>query len=66
MKTIDISYLQQNLLDITSRIIKNNEGVRVRTPEGDAILLSKDDYSRLLEAQQIQLIDGLSPIWVKR
>lgn len=48
MTTTSKSNFLNNVEDILSNIITNNESVVVKTEEGRVILLSEDDYNKLL------------------
>ena len=47
--TINITKAREHLYDITNKVIKNNEIVTITTKNGDAILVSAENYNSLVE-----------------
>ncbi len=65
--TISITKAREHLYDITNKVIKNNEIVTITTKNGDAILISAENYNSLVETLFLSsdpeykksLIDGM-------
>ena len=49
MATTNVTELRKNLFSTVDSVIKFNEPVQVTTKNGNAILLSEEDYNALLE-----------------
>lgn len=53
MATTNITELRKNLYTIVDSVIKFNEPVKVTTKNGNAVLLSEEDYNARLETVYI-------------
>lgn len=49
MTTVDITNFRKNLFEYLNKIIKYNEPLSISTKEGNAVILSEDDYLGLME-----------------
>ena len=49
MPTTNVTELRKNLLNAIDSVIKHNEPVYVTTKNGNAIIVSEDDYNSLME-----------------
>lgn len=59
MSTFSISNLRKDIYNIISQTIKFNEPIHVYTKEGNAVILSEDDYNSLIETLYISSIPGM-------
>ena len=62
MFTTNATALRRNLFGILEQTIKYNEPVSVSTKEGNAVILSEDDYNYLtsIPGMREKIIDGLA------
>lgn len=49
MITFSVTNFRKNIYNILSQTIKFNEPVNINTKEGNAVILSEEDYNGLLE-----------------
>lgn len=59
MRTTNVTKLRKNLFNIIDSVIKYNEPVQVTTKNGNAVLLSEEDYNALLETVYLMSQPGL-------
>ena len=59
MTNVNITYFRKNIYSILEQTIKYNKAVNVSTKDGNAILISEDDYRSLMETLYIESIPGL-------
>ena len=59
MRTTNVTELRKNLSNIIDSVIKYNEPVQVTTKNGNAVLLSEEDYNALLETIHLMSQPGL-------
>ena len=59
MATTNVTELRKNLFSTVDSVIKFNEPVQVTTKNGNAILLSEEDYNALLETVYLMSPPGL-------
>ncbi|MBN2795827.1 MAG: type II toxin-antitoxin system Phd/YefM family antitoxin [Clostridia bacterium] len=59
MLTISVSNLRKNIYNVITQTIKFNEPVHVNTKEGNAVIISEDDYNSLIETLYISSIPGM-------
>ena len=59
MVNINVTIFQNNLFDLLEQTIRYNEVVNISTKDGNAILMSEEDYLELMEAHSFQSIPGL-------
>lgn len=68
MLNTNATTLRKNLFGILEQTIKYNEPVNVSTKDGNAVILSEDDYNSMMETlylasilgMQEKIIDGLN------
>ena len=59
MFTTNATALRRNLFGILEQAIKYNEPVSVSTKEGNAVIISEDDYNRIMETLYLTSIPGM-------
>ena len=59
METTNVTELRKNLFNTIDSVIKFNEPVLVVTKNGNAVLLSEEDYNALLETVYLMSQPGL-------
>lgn len=59
MATTNVTELRKNLFNTVDSVIKFNEPVQVTTKNGNAIILSEEDYNALLETVYLMSQPGL-------
>lgn len=59
MNTIKAADFQKNSLDILEQTIKYNEPVQIATKDGNAVLLSADDYNDLMATLELSSVPGM-------
>ena len=59
MTNVNITYFRKNIYSILEQTIKYNKAVNVSTKDGNAILISEDDYRNLMETLYIESVPGL-------
>ena len=59
MLTLSISNLRKDIYNIISQTIKFNEPIHVNTKEGNAVILSEEDYNGLIETLYLSTIPGM-------
>lgn len=59
MFTTNATALRRNLFGILEQTIKYNEPVSVSTKEGNAVILSEDDYNSIMETLYLASIPGM-------
>ena len=59
MTNVNITYFRKNIYSILEQTIKYNKAVNVSTKDGNAILISEDDYRSLMETLYIESVPGL-------
>jgi len=59
MITISISNLRKDIYKVISQTIKYSEPVNVNTKEGNAVILSEEDYNGLIETLYLSSIVGM-------
>lgn len=68
MYNTNITSLRKNLFSVLGQVIKFNEPVNISTKEGNAVILSEEDYNSLIETLTItsnplmrtKIIEGLN------
>ena len=60
MRTRNVTELRKNLFNTIDSVIKYNEPVQVTTKNGNAVLLSEEDYNALLETVYLMSRPGLA------
>ncbi len=59
MINTNVTNLRKNLFGILEQTIKFNEPVNVSTRDGNAVILSEEDYNGLMETVYLSAIPGL-------
>ena len=59
MTNINVTNFRNNIYSILDQIIKYNEPVNISTKNGNAVILSEEDYNNLMETLYIESIPGL-------
>lgn len=59
MATTNVTELRRNLFSTIDSVIKYNEPIQVTTKNGNAVLLSEEDYNALLETVYLMSQPGL-------
>jgi PHD/YefM family antitoxin component YafN of YafNO toxin-antitoxin module len=68
MITLSITNFRKNIYNILDRTIKFNEPININTKDGNAVILSEEDYNGLMETLYLtnmpnvkqSIIDGLN------
>lgn len=68
MMNTNITNFRKNIFNILEQTIKHNESVNVSTKDGNAVILSEEDYNTLMEtvylssipSQREKIIEGLN------
>lgn len=66
MKSTNITNFRKNIYDLLETTIKYNEPINVSTKNGNAVVLSEEDYNNLMETLYITSIPGLKDEITKR
>lgn len=59
MITLSVSNLRKDIYNVLNQTIKYNEPVHVNTKEGNAVIVSEQDYNSLIETLYISSILGM-------
>lgn len=59
MLNINITNFRKNLFGILEQTIKYNEPVNISTKDGNAVILSEEDYNGLMETMYLSFIPGM-------
>ncbi len=59
MLTTNITNFRKNIFCILEKTIKYNEPVNISTRDGNAIIISEDDYNGLMETLTLSSIPGM-------
>ena len=59
MLTTNITNFRKNIFCILEKTIKYNEPVNISTKDGNAIIISEDDYNGLMETLTLSSIHGM-------
>ena len=59
MININITNFRKNIYSLIEQTIKYNEPINVSTKDGNAILISEEDYRNLMETLYIESVPGL-------
>lgn len=60
METITTTQARKELFQIIDRAVNGHEVVGVRHREGDAVILSREDYESLVETLELLSVPGFS------
>lgn len=59
MTNVNITNFRKNIYSLIEQTIKYNEPINVSTKDGNAILISEEDYRSLMETPYIESVPGL-------
>ncbi|MDD4565867.1 MAG: type II toxin-antitoxin system Phd/YefM family antitoxin [Eubacteriales bacterium] len=59
MLNINITNFRKNLFGVLEQTIKFNEPVNISTKDGNAVILSEEDYNGLMETLYLTSIPGM-------
>lgn len=59
MKNINITSFRKDIYNLLENTIKYNEPINISTKNGNAVVLSEEDYNSLMETLYIESIPGL-------
>lgn len=65
MTNVNITNFRKNIYELLEQTIKFNEPINVTTKNGNAVVLSEEDYNSLMETLYISSIPGLKEDIVK-
>lgn len=59
MTTITITNFRKNIYSLVENTVKFNEPVNITTKEGNAVMISEDEYNGLIETLYLTSIPGM-------
>ena len=59
MTNINVTNFRKNIYELLEQAIKYNEPINISTKNGNAVVLSEEDYNNLIETLYISSIPGL-------
>lgn len=59
MKAMKITAVRQNIYEVVEEVVKENFPVKILAKTGNAVMLSEDDYSAILETLYLSSIPGM-------
>ena len=59
MTNINITNFRKDIYELLDQTIKYNEPINISTKNGNAVVLSEEDYNNLMETLYIESIPGL-------
>ncbi len=65
MTNINITNFRKNIYELLEQTIKYNQPINISTKNGNAVLLSEEDYKSLMETLYIESIPGLKEDIIK-
>ncbi len=65
MTNINITNFRKDIYELLEQTIKYNEPINISTKNGNAVVLSEEDYNNLIETLYISSIPGLKEDIVK-
>ena len=65
MTNVNITNFRKDIYEMLERTIKYNEPITVTTKNGNAVILSEEDYKNLMETLYIESIPGMKEDIVK-
>ena len=66
MTNINVTNFRKNIYELLEQAIKYNEPINISTKNGNAVVLSEEDYNSLMETLYISSIPNLKEELVKR
>ncbi len=65
MTNINITNFRKDIYELLEQTIKYNEPINITTKNGNAVVLSEEDYNNLMETLYISSIPGLKDDIIK-
>ena len=65
MTNINITNFRKDIYELLEKTIKYNEPINISTKNGNAVVLSEEDYNNLMETLYISSIPGLKEDIIK-
>ena len=66
MKNINITNFRKDIYELLEQTIKYNEPINITTKNGNAVVMSEEDYNSLMETLYIESVPGLKEEILKR
>ena len=66
MTNINVTNFRKEIYELLEQTIKYNEPINISTKNGNAIVLSEEDYNSLIETIYLSSIPGLKDEIIKR
>ncbi len=66
MDNINVTNFRKDIYKLLDNVIKNNEQITISTKNGNAVILSEEEYSGLMETLYLYSVPGLVEELVKR
>ena len=66
MTNINVTNFRKNIYELLEQTIKYNEPINVSTKNGNAVILSEEDYNNLIETLYIYSVPGIKDEIIKR
>ena len=66
MTNINVTNFRKNIYELLEQTIKYNEPINVSTKNGNAVILSEEDYNNLIVTLYIYSVPGLKDEIIKR
>ena len=66
MTNVNITSFRKDIYKLLENTIKYNEPINISTKNGNAVVLSEEDYNNLMETLYIESIPGLKEEILKR
>ena len=66
MTNINITNFRKDIYALLEQTIKYNEPINISTKNGNAIVLSEEDYNSIMETLHIMTVPGLKDEIIKR
>ena len=66
MTNVNVTKFREDIYNMLENTIKYNEPINISTKNGNAVILSEDDYNSLIETLYIESIPGLKKEILKR
>ena len=65
MKRVNVTNLRNNIYEYLNQTICYNEPITISTKNGNAVILSEEDYNNLMETLYINSVPGLKDDLIK-
>lgn len=66
MTNINITNFRKNIYELLENTIKYNESINITTKNGNAVIMSEEDYNSLIETLYIESIPNLKKEIIQR